>query len=193
MINILLMPEKGTAMELETERLFLKLLTLSQLKLWVNNILTLEVELNCKCNKEPIEGFFLNIINNQIKIIENDPVNYVYHSFWFIIRKEDKRVLGSIDYKNIPNEKKEVEIGYGLEKQFEHNGYMTEAVSAFCKMSFKDEKIETIVAETEVENIASYKVLERCGFKKYKEERTHWWRLKKIKGKESIIKLGVQL
>jgi len=164
-------------MELETERLFLKLLTLSQLKLWVNNISMLEVELNCKCNKEPIDGFFLKIINNQIKTIENDPENYVYHSFWFIIRKEDKRVLGSIDYKNIPNEKKEVEIGYGLEKQFEHNGYMTEAVSVFCKMAFMDENIETIIAETEVENTASYKVLERCGFKKYKEERTHWWRL----------------
>jgi len=55
------------------------------------------------------------------------------------IRKEDKRVVGSIDYKNIPNEIKEVEIGYGLEKQFEHNGYMTEAVSTFCKMAFMDE------------------------------------------------------
>ena len=180
-------------MELETERLLLKLLTLSQLKLWVINISMLEVELNCKCNKEPIDGFFLNIINNQIKLIENNPENYVYHSFWFIIRKEDKRVLGSIDYKNIPNKMKEVEIGYGLEKQFEHNGYMTEAVSAFCKMAFMDKKIETIIAETDVENIASYKVLERCGFKKYKkEEGTHWWQLKKRR-KESIIKLGIQL
>jgi len=67
----------GMAMELETERLFLKLLTVSQLKLWVNNISILEIELNCKCNKEPIDGFFLNIINNQIKIIENDPENYI--------------------------------------------------------------------------------------------------------------------
>jgi len=166
-------------MELETERLFIKLLTLSQLKLWVNDISMLEIELNCKCDKGPIDGFLLNIINNQIKIIENDPENYVYHSFWFIIRKADKRAVGTIDYKNIPNERKEVEIGYGLEKQFEHNGYMTEAVGAFCKMAFMDKKIETIIAETEVENIASSKVLERCGFKEYKEERTHWWRLNK--------------
>jgi [ribosomal protein S5]-alanine N-acetyltransferase len=84
----------------------------------------------------------------------------------------------------MPHEMKEVEIGYGLENQFKHNGYMTEAVSTFCKMAFMDEKIETIITETEVENIASYKVLERCGFKKYKEERTHCWRLNK--GKENI-------
>jgi len=46
-------------------------------------------------------------------------------------------------------------------------------------MAFMDKKIETIIAETEAENTASSKVLERCGFKKYKEERTHWWRLNK--------------
>jgi len=182
--------KKNTAMELETERLLLKLLTLSQLKLWVNNIPTLEVELNCKCNKGPIDGFFLNIINNQIKKIENDPENCIYLSFWLIIRKEDKRVLGSIDYKNIPNEIKEVEIGYGLEKQYEHNGYMAEAVGAFCKMAFMDEKIETIIAETEAENTASYKVLEKCGFKKYMEEGTHWWRLTKMEMNPSLNAAG---
>jgi len=93
-------------MELETERLFLKLLTLAQLKLCVNNTSMLEVELNCKCGKEPTDEYFLTIINNKIKIIENDPENYGYLSFWFIIRKDDKRVVGSIDFKNIPNEMK---------------------------------------------------------------------------------------
>jgi RimJ/RimL family protein N-acetyltransferase len=164
--------------EIQTERLILKLLTLQQLKLWINNISLLEKELNCKCGAKP-EGWFLNIINNQISIIEKDPENYIFHSFWFIIRKEDKIVVGSMDFKNIPNESKEVEIGYGLDKKYEHNGYMTEAVKAFCKMALKDERIETIIAETEIENIASYKVLERCGFKKYEEKETLWWKLNK--------------
>jgi RimJ/RimL family protein N-acetyltransferase len=47
----------------------------------------------------------------------NNPENYVYHSFWFIIRKEDKTVVGSMDFKNIPNKLKEIEIGYGLGKK----------------------------------------------------------------------------
>ena len=84
-----------------------------------------------------------------------------------------------MDYKNIPNEMKEIEIGYGLGSKYEHNGYMTEAVQAFCKMALMDVKINTIIAETEVKNKASYKVLERCGFEKYKEEETLWWRLNK--------------
>jgi hypothetical protein len=69
-------------MEIETERLLLKLLTLPQLKLWVNDISTLDMELNCKNDAEP-KGVFLNIINNQIKIIENDPENYIYHSLGY--------------------------------------------------------------------------------------------------------------
>ncbi|MDR2792963.1 MAG: GNAT family N-acetyltransferase [Treponema sp.] len=166
--------------ELETAKLYIKLLTLSQLKLWVNDILMLETEIDCKYDAEPIEGEFLNIINGQIKVIENDPANYTYHSFWFIIMKEDKTVAGSMDFKNIPNELKEIEIGYGLGKHYEHKGYMTEAVKAFCEMALMDQRIETIIAETEMENIASHKVLERCGFKKYQEEETIWWKLNKL-------------
>jgi RimJ/RimL family protein N-acetyltransferase len=60
---------------------------------------------------------------------------------------------------------------------------MTEAVKAFCTMALNDKKIETIIAETEPENIASCKVLERCGFIKYKEKETVWWKL----NKESIF------
>jgi RimJ/RimL family protein N-acetyltransferase len=165
--------------ELKTERLSIKLLSLSQLRLWINNISILETELDCKCDPEPIEGWFLNILNGQIKIIENDPENYMYHSFWFIIRKSDKKVIGSMDFKNIPNELGEVEIGYGLGTKYEHNGYMTEAIKAFCEMALIIEKIKAVIAETEIENLSSQKLLERCGFKKYKEEKTIWWKFSK--------------
>jgi len=165
--------------EIETERLSIKLLTLSQLKLWINNISILETELDCKCDAEPIESWFLNILNGQINIIEKDPENYMYHSFWFIIRKNDKKVVGSMDFKNIPNEFGEVEIGYGMGTEYEHNGYMTEAIKAFCEMALNNEKIKTVIAETEIENIPSQKVLERCNFIKYKEEKTIWWKFSK--------------
>jgi RimJ/RimL family protein N-acetyltransferase len=167
------------AMRLETKRLSIKLLTLSQLKLWINNIQLLEIKLNCKYDDEPIEGEFLKIINGQIKIIENDPENYMWHSFWFVIRKKDNAVVGSMDLKNIPNELKEIEIGYGLGKKYEHNGYMTESVKMFCEWALTNKDVETVIAETEIEKIASQKVLERCGFKKYKEGETAWWKLSK--------------
>jgi RimJ/RimL family protein N-acetyltransferase len=127
-------------MKLETERLFITLLTLPQLRLWASDIQTLETELNCKYDADPIEGEFLNIINGQIKIIENDPLNYMYHSFWLVIRKSNGTVVGSMDFKNIPSKMKEIEIGYGLGKKYEHNGYMAEAVEKFCEWTLTDEK-----------------------------------------------------
>jgi RimJ/RimL family protein N-acetyltransferase len=162
-------------MEIETDRLLIKLLTLPQLKLWVNTISMLENDLNCKYDAEPIEWEFKNIINGQIRIIEKDPKNYIYHSFWLIIRKHDRIVVGSMDFKNVPNEENEVEIGYGLGEKYEHNGYMTEAVKGFCACAFKDPKIEKIIAETET--TASQNVLKRNGFTKYKEGETIWWKL----------------
>jgi RimJ/RimL family protein N-acetyltransferase len=164
-------------MEIETDRLFIKLLTLSQLRLWINEISTLEKELNCKYDAEPMEGVFLDIVKNQIKTIENDPKNCLYYSFWFIIRKIDRMVIGSMDFKNIPNEIKEVEIGYGLGKKYEHNGYMTEAVKSFCEWAISQENIKHIIAETEIENIPSQNILKRCGFAKYKQENTLWGKL----------------
>ena len=84
----------GILLEFETERLIIKLLTLSQMKLWVNNISILEKELGCKCDG-PLEGFFLNIVNNQIKIIENDPENYIYHSLDLKNIKKKKQTGGN--------------------------------------------------------------------------------------------------
>ncbi|MDR2193472.1 MAG: GNAT family N-acetyltransferase [Treponema sp.] len=99
--------------------------------------------------------------------------------FGLLSRKEDNMVVGSMDFKNIPNEIGEIEIGYGIGKKYEHNGYMTEAVKTFCEWALTNKEIETVIAETEKEHAASQRVLERCGFKKYKEEETAWWKLNK--------------
>ena len=164
-------------MTIQTQRLELALLTTHQLKLWFEDIAALENELNCTYKAEPLEGVFLDIIKNQYEVTKNDPDNYLYHSFFFIIRKIDRIVVGSADFKNVPNEKGEVEIGYGLGAEYEHNGYMTEAVKAMCAFALAREDISAIIAETEVDNVASQRVLQRCGFKKYKQNETMWWRL----------------
>ena len=69
--------------------------------------------------------------------------------------------------KNIPNENREVEIGYGLGKKHEHFGYMTEAVEAFCTWGKKQASVKHIIAETEIDNFSSQRVLQRNGFIEY--------------------------
>ncbi len=164
---------------IETERLILHPLNPNQLKLWLNDIQSLERELNIKYDAEPLEGIFLEIVNGQLEVVLKNDNDYLYHSFWLLIKKENRLVVGSCDFKNIPNENGEVEIGYGLGEAHEHNGYMTEAIKAFCEWGLKQNGIKTIIAETDSDNIPSQNVLVRNGFEKYNETSSSiWWRIK---------------
>ena len=86
-------------------------------------------------------------------------------------------MVGSIDFKDMPDSDGEVEIGYGLGRDFEHNGYMTETVQAFCDWALKQDSVKHVIAETDVDGISSQKILKRCGFKEYARNNTVWWRL----------------
>lgn len=162
---------------LETERLEIIPLSPQQLKLWVEDMETLERELRCSYQAEPMEGFFLDIVKGQLRETENDKENYIWHSFWFLIRKYDRVVLGSADFKDLPNKNGEVEIGYGIGKQFENRGYMTEAVQSMCAWALKQPGVSHVIAETEADGFVSQQVLKRCGFRLNKKGETYWWRL----------------
>ena len=166
-------------MIIETERLELVLLNPEQLRVWIEDISAFEKGLNCIYRGDPLEGFMLEIIKHQYEIAKKDLDNYFWHSFFVFKRKKDNVLVGSGDFKNIPNEKGEVEIGYGLGKDFEHQGYMTEAVKGMCQWALKQQGVSSIIAETEVDNLPSQNVLERCGFKLYKKQKNFWWRLEK--------------
>lgn len=161
---------------LETKRLFLVPLPYRELSLWIEDLPALEKELGCLYKAEPMEGMFLEIVRSQAAITKKDPDHYLFHSFWFLIRKEDHVVVGSADFKDLPNEKGEVEIGYGLGKEFEHQGYMSEAVEMLCRWALQQEKISAIIAETDPEGWASQQVLERCHFTRDPEKIPCWWK-----------------
>ena len=164
-------------MNIETERLNIVALTPEQLELLVNCTSELERELKCVYQAEKIEGTFKNILSGQIKKTKDEGINYLWHTFWLMIRKKDGIVVGTIDFKDVPNDNGEVEIGYGLGKDHEHHGYMTEAVFAMCNWARKKGNVNRIIAETELNNSASENVLRRCGFVKHFSGVTTWWRL----------------
>lgn len=164
-------------MKLETDRLEIIPLTARELGLWINDIQKLENELNCLYKAEPMEGFFLEIVKSQYTKTLEDAENYFWHSFWFLVRKSDRIVVGSADFKDIPDKNGEVEIGYGLGKEYEHNGYMTEAVKAMCRWALNENDVSAVIAETDLDNEASHSILKHSGFKKYSQKETIWWKL----------------
>jgi len=124
-----------------------------------------------------LEGEFLDIVKCQIKKIEKDEANYLFYSFWLVICKADRIVIGSVCFKDIPNENHEVEIGYGLGKDFEHQGYMTETIRAICHWALAQANISHVIAETETDNPKSENVLKRSGFVQYQQDKGIWWKL----------------
>ena len=164
-------------MKINTERLELVALDARQMRLWLDKLEQLEKELNCTYQAEALEGDYLCIVEGQAKLTEENAAEYYWHSFWFMIRKSDRTVVGSADFKKGPNEKVEVEIGYGLGKEFEHNGYMTEAVKAMCDWAKQQPKVNSVIAETLLDNQPSQNVLTRCGFVETSRSESVWWRI----------------
>ncbi len=178
---LLIFIREKNKMTIETERLELIPLLPKQLKLWTENITALEKELSAVYMAEPMKGKFRKIVRGQLKITVNDPDNYLWHSFWLILRKNDRVIVGSADFKGIPDERGAVEIGYGLGKAFEHKGYMTEAVKSMCDWALRQSGVVAVIAETDRDGLASQKILGQCGFDKYNERDTIWWRLQGTK------------
>lgn len=166
-------------MRIRTSRLILAPLKAQELSLLVYDLPRLERRLRCSYRAEPIEGVFRDILIQQIPKAKENGSRYIFHTFFLMIRRSDRVVVGSLDYKGEPTGDGEVEIGYGLGEGFCGNGYMREAVVALCGYAFKGLPVTAITAETEPDNEPSQRVLARCGFSRKPSEKGMWWIKKK--------------
>lgn len=98
--------------------------------------------------------------------------NYLFSTLWTIIDKKQNVMVGDICFKGEPNDKGEVEMGYGTYKKFQGKGYMTEAIKALIEWVLTKPQVKAIFAETDKSNIASSRVLLKNGFVKTGETKT---------------------
>ncbi len=82
-----------------------------------------------------------------------------------IVYKETSRVIGVIRIGDIDWKNKNAEIGYWLGKKYWGRGLASEAVRLILKFAFEKLKLHKVYAGLFEENIASRKVLEKCGFR----------------------------
>ena len=151
--------------------LYLYPLSSEELSLWLNNQAELEKSLNYSYCAEPIEGILRDSIQSQLILGMSDVVpNWVWYTYWFLIRETDNKIIGFLSFKGKPDQDSgSIEIGYSLGKEFEHNGYMTKAVDTLCRFAEQYSEVKKIKALTLIDNIASQKLLIRCGFRKFSE------------------------
>ena len=81
---------------------------------------------------------------------------------WGIELKEINELIGVIDVVDLSDDNKTAVIGYVLGCEFWNKGFATEALSVVIKKLFAD-GIETVKARHHIDNIASGKVMEKCG------------------------------
>ena len=92
----------------------------------------------------------------------NNPEQWEWYAIWMIELKDGTHI-GELCFKGLDSNGV-VEIGYGIMEQYQEHGYATEAVKAISAWAFQEPKVTAIEAEIDDKNIASKKVLEKCGF-----------------------------
>ena len=91
------------------------------------------------------------------------PDQWDWYAIW-MIEKTDGTHVGDLCFKGL-RENGIAEIGYGILEEYRRQGYATEAVRAACRWAFRHAEVKSLEAETETENAASQRVLEKCGFR----------------------------
>ncbi len=85
----------------------------------------------------------------------------------FIIEKKDGSKIGFIGHFYVLHVAgKQLEIGYSLVPSERGKGYGTEATQLMVDYLFLSKDTKRIQAQTDPRNVASYKLLEKVGFKK---------------------------
>ena len=164
---------------LETERLILKPLTYDQLIKYTKCDNSLEEELKLNETSRTIspelkEAFEQTILPN----VADKTKNYLYSTLWTAISKTKNKMIGDLCIVGEPDDKGQIEIGYGTYEEFQGNGYMTEIVSGILRWAKEQDKVKSVIASTDKTNTASYKVLEKNNFIKIGETETLYnWKL----------------
>ncbi len=90
------------------------------------------------------------------------PDQWDWYAIWMIELKDGTHI-GEFCFKGLSADGI-AEIGYGISEEYQNNGYATEAVKAALEWAFAHPDIAAVEAETDSENTASKRVLEKCGF-----------------------------
>lgn len=151
-------------MKIETERLIAIPLTKYQLESYTNNKQEFIKYFKLDNTDYELSTELVEALENAILPLFIDNELYYFGTIWIIINKINNLYIGSFCFKGLPNENGEVEIGYGIDSNYRNNGYITEmlyGIIEFCKLN---NEISAITAETDINNPASIKVLEKAGF-----------------------------
>ena len=96
---------------------------------------------------------------------KQNPEHRIWYAIWNMqLNDETGKSVGDLSFKGLDSNGL-VEIGYGIKKEYEGQGYMTEAVTAMARWASEQIGVNYVEAETDPDNKASQRVLEKTGFR----------------------------
>ena len=83
--------------------------------------------------------------------------------YWAVCLKGNEKLIGDVYFRswNIGV----WEIGYSINEKYQKNGFATEAVEALIDDAFKNKGAHRVEARCDPQNMASWRLLERLGFR----------------------------
>lgn len=142
---------------------------------------------NAEKEFESIMGYSINKVDGLEKELNDqfttlaleNPDSRIWFRLWDIVLLDNNHRIGGALFKGGPNQNGEVEIGYGIDDEYQGKGYAKEAISCIVKWASEQEGVKAVIAETEKDNIASHKVLQNAGMTfSHETEAGFWWSCK---------------
>jgi ribosomal-protein-alanine N-acetyltransferase len=111
-----------------------------------------------------------------------------HHGRWAVLQKSNLQFTGWCGLKCVP-ERQEIDLGYRFKKIFWGKGFATEAAFASLQYGFYHLGFQKIVGRALPENLASIRVLEKCGLHYVGEEYVHGYLHKTYQATNPVIQL----
>ena len=156
--------------QLTSQRLRLIPLNLRQLQLLAQSRTLFEESLGLQkfgikiIIAEFVEEFQNTLQTWTIPKVSANEAHFQWFTSWIIIHELDNRNVGTLGIAGLPNEHGEVMIGYFIDERYEGQGIMTEALQKLLNWIFENKDVQSVIADTLVDGIASQKVLQKNGF-----------------------------
>jgi len=161
-----------------TDRLILIPVTLQIAETLMNRENSEILKIGMKTNKAWPTNDTMDILPIIVETLRNnDPSGF---ETWMIEEKDSKEIIGDIGFHGMPDEKGEVEIGYGLVESERRKGFGFEAAKAIMDFAIEHEAVKVIKADCLINNIPSARILEKLKMKEVnRDDELIYWRYDK--------------
>ncbi|MBN1658535.1 MAG: GNAT family N-acetyltransferase [Anaerolineae bacterium] len=181
--NMIAMEEQqAPGATIETVRLRLVALSHRQLQQYLDSPGGLELELGISVSRAVLTDRVCGAIAKKVaRMAGGNLADHPWYTYWLAIVRDVPFGAGLLGFKGVPNQAGEVEIGYGIDPEYEGQGYTTEAAQALIAWAFRNPVCRAVVAPGTLKmNAGSNRVLQKLGMRLVAEsDEANDWRVER--------------